>query len=109
MTHGDPTVPGVQGGRAGMHAGHQTPTSQMDHHSLNGGDSSENTPVSAKLGKMMSVKVLMLDDSITVFQVQVSDLISREAKKVSWARLTTLPKAGLVRSRLRTIKLTKLS
>ena len=72
MTHGDPTMAGVQGGRAGSRAGHQTPSSQMDHHSINGGDSSENTPVSSKLGKMMSVKVLMLDDSITVFQVQVS-------------------------------------
>ena len=72
MTHGDPTVAALQGGRAGSRAGHQTPV--MDH-SMGNGDSSENTPVSSKLGKMMSVKVLMLDDSITVFQVQVSDLI----------------------------------
>ena len=38
-------------------------------------DSSANTPMSAKMGKLMSVKVLMLDDSITVFQVQVSSLV----------------------------------
>ena len=91
MTHCDPTVPVVLVGHGGSHAGHQTPSSQMDHHSINGGDSSENTPVSSKLGKMMSVKVLMLDDSITVFQVQVSDLISR-GKKGQFCRLPTLPK-----------------
>ena len=74
MTHGDPTVSALQGGRAGSRAGHQTPV--MADHSMGNGDSSETTPVSSKLGKMMSVKVLMLDDSITVFQVQVkSDLI----------------------------------
>ena len=36
-----------------------------------GEDSASNTPMSAKMGKLMSVKVLMLDDSITVFQAQV--------------------------------------
>lgn len=74
MTHGDPvgrsnsrTGQGGNGsGGAGNGSnGRQTPIMDSDCE-----DSSANTPMSAKMGKLMSVKVLMLDDSITVFQVQ---------------------------------------
>lgn len=71
MTHGDPSS-GGSGMRAGNgNNGRQTPV--MD----SGGEdsSAQNTPMSSKMGKLMSVKVLMLDDSITVFQVQVSNII----------------------------------
>ena len=48
------------------------PAGNGDSHPASGGeDSAGNTPMSAKMGKMMSVRVLMLDDSITVFQIQV--------------------------------------
>jgi len=74
MTHGDSvgrsnsrTGQGGNGsGGAGNGSnGRQTPIMDSDCE-----DSSANTPMSAKMGKLMSVKVLMLDDSITVFQVQ---------------------------------------
>ena len=79
MTHGDPvgrsnsrTGQGGNGnGGAGNGSnGRQTPIMDSDCE-----DSSANTPMSAKMGKLMSVKVLMLDDSITVFQVQVSHFL----------------------------------
>ena len=85
MTHGDPVGGGGGGGRSnsrsGLNSGNggrQTPV--MD---SGGEDSSANTPMSGKMGKMMSVKVLMLDDSITVFQVQVSRLVKNLLLKVS--------------------------
>ena len=74
MTHGDIPVgrsnsrgPGGPPGANNGNNGRQSPIMDSDCE-----DSSANTPMSAKMGKMMSVKVLMLDDSITVFQVQVS-------------------------------------
>lgn len=79
MTHGDSvgrsnsrTGQGGNGsGGAGNGSnGRQTPIMDSDCE-----DSSANTPMSAKMGKLMSVKVLMLDDSITVFQVQVSHFL----------------------------------
>jgi hypothetical protein len=79
MTHGDPLV----GGRSGR----QTPvtstgTGQIDPANNSGGEDStaNNTPISAKLGKMMAVRVLMLDDSITIFQVQVRRCKQKENK-----------------------------
>ena len=77
MTHGDPVGRsnsrtghgGGPGGANGGSNGRQTPIMDSDCE-----DSSANTPMSAKMGKLMSVKVLMLDDSITVFQVQVSPI-----------------------------------
>ena len=79
MTHGDPVGrsnsrtgghgPGGGGGGANGSNGRQTPIMDSDCE-----DSSANTPMSAKMGKLMSVKVLMLDDSITVFQVQVKSI-----------------------------------
>ena len=77
MTHGDPVgrsnsrtgQGGGPGGANGGSNGRQTPIMDSDCE-----DSSANTPMSAKMGKLMSVKVLMLDDSITVFQVQVSPI-----------------------------------
>ena len=86
MTHGDPVVGrsnsrtghggGVRGnvghGGANGSNGRQTPIMDSD---CEGGDSSANTPMSAKMGKMVAVKVLMLDDSITVFQVQVRSVV----------------------------------
>ena len=51
------------------------PAGNGDSHPASGGeDSAGNTPMSAKMGKMMSVRVLMLDDSITVFQIQVREI-----------------------------------
>lgn len=76
MTHGDPS--GGGGMRAGNgNNGRQTPV--MD----SGGEdsSAQNTPMSSKMGKLMSVKVLMLDDSITVFQVQVRILLQMTSVK----------------------------
>lgn len=65
MTHGDPV------GRSNSRIGNGSNGRQTPNMDSGGEDSSGNTPMSSKTGKMMSVKVLMLDDSITVFQVQV--------------------------------------
>ena len=69
MTHGDPSA-----GHVPSRTGRQTPVlaGNNDQPTSGGEDSAgNNTPMSAKMGKMMSVRVLMLDDSITVFQIQV--------------------------------------
>lgn len=77
MTHGDAT-PHISGGGGSGRAnarppseGHHTPS----HPGVDSGQSGEDdtapgTPMSAKMGKMMPVRVHMLDDSITLFQVQ---------------------------------------
>ena len=90
MTHGDPVGRsnsrtghgGGPGGANGGSNGRQTPIMDSDCE-----DSSANTPMSAKMGKLMSVKVLMLDDSITVFQVQVSPIFNKAKRLLAIARL----------------------
>jgi len=73
MTHGDPAAAG-QAGHAAPPRGRQTPvlTATQEPATSGGEDSGDNTTptMSSKSGKMMSVKILMLDDSITVFQIQ---------------------------------------
>ena len=77
MTHGDPV--GRSNSRAGIGDGRNGASNGNGNNGRGtpimvdsgGEDSASNTPMSAKMGKLMSVKVLMLDDSITVFQVQV--------------------------------------
>ena len=76
MTHGDPAAAG-QAGHAAPPRGRQTPvlTATQEPATSGGEDSADNTTptMSSKSGKMMSVKILMLDDSITVFQIQVRE------------------------------------
>ena len=78
MTHGDPAAAG-QAGHAAPPRGRQTPvlTATQEPATSGGEDSGDNTTptMSSKSGKMMSVKILMLDDSITVFQIQVREKI----------------------------------
>ena len=75
MTHGDPAA----AGHAAPPRGRQTPvlTATQEPATSGGEDSGDNTTptMSSKSGKMMSVKILMLDDSITVFQIQVREKI----------------------------------
>ena len=72
MTHGDPSAGHVPARSTGRQTPMMAPAGNGDSHPASGGeDSAGNTPMSAKMGKMMSVRVLMLDDSITVFQIQV--------------------------------------
>ena len=72
MTHGDPSAGHVPPRSTGRQTPMMAPAGNGDSHPASGGeDSAGNTPMSAKMGKMMSVRVLMLDDSITVFQIQV--------------------------------------
>ncbi len=82
MTHGDAMLHPVGGGNSGGSNGNgRSQTGGISEKSggnpAGGGelsandDSAANTPMSAKLGKMISIRVLMLDDSITLFQVQV--------------------------------------
>lgn len=60
---------GGLGGGGGMHHSHSTPAG------VDGGGTAARTPPATpkKGGKMLAIRVQMLDDSITIFQVQVSD------------------------------------
>ena len=90
MTHGDPAAAG-QAGHAAPPRGRQTPvlTATQEPATSGGEDSGDNTTptMSSKSGKMMSVKILMLDDSITVFQIQVREKIPPIAKFIQRIRI----------------------
>ena len=79
MTHGDPAAAAAGQAHAAPPRGRQTPVLTATELATSGGEDSagENTPMSSKSGKMMSVKILMLDDSITVFQIQVRTFFSQ--------------------------------
>ena len=85
MTHGDPSAGHVPPRSTGRQTPMMAPAGNGDSHPASGGeDSAGNTPMSAKMGKMMSVRVLMLDDSITVFQIQVREICFSPFFVVVW-------------------------